>query len=74
MNNRHVFDLISASSPYEDYADKLMLYGQFVGSWDIDATWFDKSGSNRKAKGEWHFAWILGGRGIQDVLFTVDMP
>jgi hypothetical protein len=63
-----VFGLIAASGPFEEYSEKLMLYGQFVGSWDIDATWYAHDGTRRTGRGEWHFNWILGGRGIQDVL------
>jgi hypothetical protein len=74
MENSRVFELLAASGPYDEHAEKLMLYGQFVGSWDIDATWYEKNGASRKGKGEWRFAWILGGRGIQDMLFAVGMP
>lgn len=69
-----VFDLLAASGPYNAYADKLMLYGQFIGSWDIDSTWYERDGGGKKGKGEWHFSWILGGRGIQDVLFRSGAP
>ena len=51
-----------------------MLYGQFVGSWDIDGAWYQQDGGRRKGQGEWHFGWILGGRGIQDVLFSRGAP
>src|SRR5512146_808249 len=51
-----------------------MLYGQFVGAWEIDATWYGEGGEVRKGKGEWHFGWVLGGRGIQDVLFAAGAP
>lgn len=74
MTQPDVFSLLAASGPFEENADKLMLYGQFVGSWDIDATWYEPSGGSRKGKGQWHFAWILGGRGIQDVLFLSGAP
>lgn len=46
-----------------------MLYGQFVGSWDVAATWYKDGKTVRTANGEWHFGWILGGCGVQDVLF-----
>lgn len=73
MKQLDVFNLITASGPFPEHQDKLMLYGQFVGSWDIDATWF-KPDEERKGRGEWHFSWILGGRGIQDVLFSSGAP
>jgi hypothetical protein len=70
----NIFDLISASGPFPDHTEQAMLYGQFVGSWDIDALWHLPDGSTRTAKGEWHFGWILGGRGVQDVLFAAGAP
>lgn len=70
MSLPNVFDLLSASGPYVERAEKLMLYGQFVGAWDVAATWYKKGEKNKKGTGEWYFAWILGGRGIQDVLFA----
>ena len=44
-----------------------MLFGQFVGSWDVDVTWHEAGRVVRRARGEWHFAWVLEGRGVQDV-------
>lgn len=69
-----VFNLLAASEPFTEYAEKMMLYGQFVGSWDIESTWYEQGGGQKKSKGEWHFAWVLGGRGIQDVLFAAGAP
>ena len=69
-----VFDLLAAPGPFAEYADKMMLYGQFVGSWDVDVTWYAPGGGQRQSKAEWHFAWVLGGRGVQDVLFGVSAP
>jgi len=62
-------ELLIASGPFPELRDRLMLYGQFVGSWDVEATWHGK-GPAKTGHGEWHFGWILGGRGIQDVLFA----
>jgi len=70
MKQSVIFNLIAASGPFPEHAEKLMLYGQFVGSWDIASTWHNQDGGQTHGKGEWHFAWILGGRGIQDVLFA----
>lgn len=50
------------------------LYGPLVGSWDIVSTWFDKDRPGRQGRGEWHFARILGGLGVQDVLFSAGAP
>jgi hypothetical protein len=71
---KNIFDLLAATGPYPEYADKLMLYGQLVGSWDIDATWYLPDGTEKTGQGEWHFGWILGGRGVQDVLFAAGAP
>jgi hypothetical protein len=69
-----VFDLLAARDPVVGLADGAMLYGQFVGSWTIESTWFKRDGAQRTARGEWHFAWILGGCGVQDVLFAAGSP
>lgn len=74
MKQTDIFDLLPANAPFPEYADKLMLFGQFVGAWDIDAVWYSRDKGSRSGKGEWHFGWILGGRGIQDVLFSVGAP
>ena len=65
---------LGANGPHPEHAGQLMLYGQFVGSWSIVSTWFSASGGRSQATGEWHFDWILGGRGIQDVLFRSGAP
>jgi len=69
-----VYERLAATGPFTEQAEKLMLYGQFVGSWDVDVTWYEPGGAPRKGKGEWHFGWILGGRGIQDVLHAAGAP
>jgi hypothetical protein len=63
-------NLLSAQGPFTEHKDKLMTYGQFVGSWDIEATYYDHAAELKKLTGEWYFGWILGGLGVQDVLFT----
>lgn len=44
-------------------------YEGLIGSWQVRARWF-ADGATREAAGEWHFSWILGGWGVQDVLFV----
>ena len=45
-----------------------MLFGQFVGDWDIvEARYVQADGTWVKMKGEVHFGWILDGQAVQDV-------
>jgi hypothetical protein len=74
MNLPATFTLLAHDEPDDEFRAKMMLFGRFVGSWDIVSTWYQPDGSTRSSKGEWHFAWILGGRGIQDVLFATGAP
>jgi hypothetical protein len=58
---------LGANGPAPDRAGKMELYGRFVGSWDLDVRQFAEDGTERRRDGEWHFGWVLEGRGIQDV-------
>ena len=60
-------EALSAAGPAPDRADKMALYGQFVGSWDVDVIEYRDDGTTRRRPGEWHFGWTLEGRAIQDV-------
>lgn len=68
---KDVFELIKSNSCNNAVLkDKLMTYGQFVGSWKIKSKWFLPHHEIRETTGKWHFSWILEGNGIQDVLFA----
>lgn len=59
---------LAATEPDPKLKDKLMLFGQFIGSWEITrAKYIQADGTWVNMKGEVHFAWILGGTAIQDV-------
>jgi hypothetical protein len=59
---------LGADGPIIDLREKMMLFGQFVGDWDIvEAKYAQADGTWVKMKGEVHFGWILGGTAIQDV-------
>jgi hypothetical protein len=60
-------DVFLAEGPDAAFADELQLFGQFVGSWDVVVTNHRPDGSSETIPAEWHFAWALGGRAIQDV-------
>ena len=53
--------------PAADRADKMALYGRFIGDWAFDALVHRDDGSENRGRGEIHFAWALDGRAIQDV-------
>ena len=62
---------LAADGPHPDHAAKLMLFGRLVGSWDMHGQSFDPSGAVvREGEGEWHFGWILEGRGVADVIIS----
>jgi hypothetical protein len=62
---------LNAEGPQLEHADKLMLFGRLVGSWDIETAFFGEDGNvSRRGTGEWHFGWVLEGRAIQDVIIA----
>lgn len=66
---------LGAEGPDPALKEKLKLFGQFVGDWEIHSEWFQPDGTTVKGKGEIHFAWILKGTAIQDVwLGGIDNP
>jgi hypothetical protein len=61
-------DVLVASGPHPDHADALMLFGRFVGEWDLDWAEYDGNGEpSTTERGEWIFGWVLEGRAVQDV-------
>jgi hypothetical protein len=61
---------LCTSGPAADLAEKLKLYGRFVGSWEAEAEAFLPDGTRRKHFWQIHFSWVLEGRAIQDVWIT----
>jgi hypothetical protein len=67
-------EIVGASGPHPAYADKLMLFGRFVGSWDVQHRSILADGTDRKSRGEWHFYWVLEGRAVLDVVIAPPIP
>ena len=60
-----------ADGPDPKLKEKLMLFGQFVGDWDIlEARYPQPDGTEIKRRGEIHFRWVLDGKAVQDVWMT----
>src|SRR4030095_12519605 len=73
-----MLNALHADAPAADRAEGMMLYGQFVGSWEgqiktkkfqtINAELrFDYESAVQESTLEVHFGWALEGRAIQDV-------
>ena len=60
-------EALHSDGPAADRADKMQLYGRFVGDWEMDSVYYLADGTTRKGQGEIHFGWALQGRAIQDV-------
>lgn len=67
-----MLDVLAAPGPHPDHADALMLFGRFVGGWDMEGEQIAADGAVTPLRGAWHFGWVLDGRAIQDVLVGTD--
>ncbi len=64
---------LEAEGPFPELKDKLMLFGQFVGDWEIvEDRYMQDDGTWIKGRGELHISWILEGRALQDTFMTFD--
>jgi hypothetical protein len=59
-----------AKGPLARQAERMTLYDALLGDWNVDVVDYDPDGSRRTTNGEWHFAWVLEGRAIQDVFIV----
>ena len=66
-------DAFLGEGPNPSLSDKLALFGQFVGSWDLSVTNHPPGGDSTIVAAEWHFAWALGGRWPSEAEATVDV-
>lgn len=61
-------ELLAAAGPAVDHRAELMRFGRFVGSWSVEASFWDEGGIEQHTSAEWHWGWILSGTALQDVL------
>jgi hypothetical protein len=62
-----MLSVLHAEGPAADIQSQMMLYGQFVGSWEGRVVVHAPDGSRGEAGCEVHFGWVLEGRAVQDV-------
>ena len=68
MNSKSaMIETLQSDQPRPELAEKLQLFGQFVGSWDLKVVNHKPDSVSETLEGEWHFGWVLDGRAIQDV-------
>lgn len=61
-------DALVTEGPHRDIPVEHRIFEPFIGDWDLVVSWFDEAGKiSRQERGEWHFSWILEGRGLQDI-------
>jgi len=65
-----LWEALGAPGPEPSRAAKLGLYEPLLGSWRVEVVDYLDDGSKRTQVGEWHFAWVLEGRAIQDVFIV----
>jgi len=64
---------LHADGANPEIREKMMLFGQFVGDWDIqEDRYLQPDGTWVHSRGELHWGWILEGRAVQDVWMTID--
>ena len=57
-----MIEALRSDGPHPQLAPKLQLFGQFVGSWDVEIINYKPDGSQEVVQGEWHFVGFLKGR------------
>lgn len=60
-------DWLAAAGRSPEIPEAMDVYGWLVGSWELDVRTYWVDVSDRRLKGEAHFAWVLNGRAVQDV-------
>ena len=71
--NAQPIEGLYAKGPMPEMREKLMLFGQFVGDWDIlEDRYLQPDGTWAVSRGVLHWGWILDGRAVQDVWMSID--
>jgi hypothetical protein len=63
----HFLEALRADGPSEDRRGTRDLYGALIGSWEGEVVDHLEGGALRRQSAEFHFAWVLEGRAVQDL-------
>lgn len=70
----NMFEALVARGPALSLGKRAALFNRLVGSWDVEVFDIENDGAKRVTEGEWHFAWVLEGRAIQDIFIVPRRP
>jgi hypothetical protein len=62
-----LWEVLGAPGAVAGGGEAIGLYEPMIGSWEVAVVDDPEGGAPRRQVGEWHFAWVLEGRAIQDV-------
>jgi hypothetical protein len=63
-------EALIAESADSAHAAELELFGQFVGEWEAEITYYKNGDPSPSVPGEWLWGWTLEGRAVQDVFIV----
>lgn len=70
MKGNEMLIALCARGAHPDIVGTHDIYAPLNGSWDVEVFDLEGDGARRVSSGEWHFAWVLEGRAMQDVLIA----
>jgi hypothetical protein len=59
--------VLHRAGPQPGHAERLNLFGRFIGAWDVEWHGTGHGGRPATMAGELHFGWVLAGSAVQDV-------
>jgi hypothetical protein len=61
-----------SSGPSSTLGNEAQVFDRFVGTWNLDCTFYSSDGKTSRLTGEWRFGWALDGKIEQDVIIQHD--
>lgn len=60
--------VLRSNVPSHEIGSAAKVFNRFVGTWDLDCTFYGADGTTSRLVGEWRFGWALDGKLEQDVI------